>query len=103
MKVVEDGDYLVESSKGIPLTEAFAEWTGIAESSNTGWRKCLIEIEQLLAEGDLNAYDTKAMTRLAQKEKITKIVSFQDLPFIEIDLAESLVRVQQHIITFVQT
>ena len=34
---------------------------------------------------DDDAYDTKAMTRLAAREKIIKIEPFQDLPFIEID------------------
>ncbi len=88
MKVVEDGGYLVESSKEIPLTKAFGEWTGIAKFTNAGWRKYFFEVEQLLAEGDFNAYDTKAMTRLAQKEKSIKIIPFQGLPFIEIDNAE---------------
>lgn len=102
MKVVEEGGYLVESSKGIPLTKAFGEWTGIAKFTNTGWRKYLIEIEQLLAEGDFNAYDTKAMTRLAKKGKIIKTVSFQDLPFVEIDYMEDLVRARQDILGSVQ-
>jgi L-glutamine-phosphate cytidylyltransferase len=90
MKVVEDGGYLVESSKEIPLTKAFGEWTGITRFSSSGWGKYLIEIEHLLAEGDFNAYDTKAMTRLARKERIIKILPFQVLPFIEIDDTEDL-------------
>ena len=90
MKVKEDGGYLVESSKDVPLSEAYGEWTGIAKFTNTGWEKYLVEVEQLLAEGDFNAYDTKAMNRLAKKEKIIKIVGFQNLPFIEIDFIEDL-------------
>ena len=88
MKIVEEGGYLIESSKGIPLDKASGEWTGIAKFTNAGWRKYLSEIEQLLSEGDFNAYDTKAMTRLAQKERIIEVVAFQALPFVEIDCAQ---------------
>ena len=93
MKVIEGQGYPVESSKDMASSEASGERTGIVKFGNARWRKYLIEIEQLLAGEDSDAYDAKAMTRLAQKERITKIVSFQDLPFIEIDLAEDLVRV----------
>jgi len=102
MKVVEDGGYLVESSKSIPLTKAFGEWTGIARFSNAGWKKYFIEVEQLLAEGDFNAYDTKAMTRLARKEKIIKVVPFQSLPFIEIDSMRDLAKARQDILGPIQ-
>ena len=101
MKVKVDGEYLVESSKDVPLSEAYGEWTGIAKFTNTGWKKYLAEIEQLLAEGDFNAYDTKAMNRLAKKEKIIKIVGFQNLPFIEIDFMEDLQKAITEIINLI--
>lgn len=102
MKVVVEGDYLTESSKEIPLAKAFGEWTGIAKFTNAGWRKYLLEVEQLLAAGDFNAYDTKAMTRLARKEKIIEIVPFRGLPFIEIDSMQDLVKARQNILGPIQ-
>ena len=101
MKVKVDGEYLVESSKDVPLSEAYGEWTGIAKFTSAGWKKYLAEVEQLLAEGDFNAYDTKAMNRLAKKEKVIKIVGFQNLPFIEIDFMEDLQKAKQEIINLI--
>lgn len=101
MKVKVDDGYLVESSKAIPKSEAIGEWTGIAKFTNTGWKKCLAEIEQLLSEGDFNVYDTKAMNRLAKKEKIIKIVDFQNLPFVEIDFIEDLQKAKRETINLI--
>jgi choline kinase len=90
MKVRVNGLYLLESSKDVPLEEAFGEWTGIAKFTSTGWEKYLSVVEQLLAEGAFNVYDTVAMNRLVQKERVIQIVPFQRLPFIEIDYPEDL-------------
>jgi len=95
MKVKEDRGYLVESSKNVTLSEAYGEWTGIAKFTNAGWKKYLVEIEQLLTEGDFNAYDTKAMNKLSKRERIIKIVGFQNLPFIEIDFVEDLQKARE--------
>jgi len=102
MKVVEDGGYLVESSKEIPLTKAFGEWTGITKFTNIGWRKYLLEVEQLLAAGDFNAYDTKAMNRLVKKERVIKILDINELPFIEIDTLEDLRKAQGDMIGLIK-
>lgn len=90
MKVRVDGLDLLESSKEIPLGEAFGEWTGIAKFTASGWRKYLAEVEQLLAEGEFNAYDTVAMNRLVARERAIQVVPFRDLPFIEIDTSDDL-------------
>jgi len=97
MKVRVDGLYLLESSKDVPLEEAFGEWTGIAKFTSAGWQKYLPEVEQLLAEGEFNAYDTVAMNRLVQKERVIQIVPFQGLPFIEIDYPEDLEKARDQI------
>ncbi len=88
MKVRVAGNDLLESSKSIPLNEAFGEWTGIAKFKKTGWEKYLIVIEELLAQGDFKAYDTSAMNLLVKKEPLIKIAPFKDLPFVEIDNLE---------------
>jgi choline kinase len=90
MRVCVDGLDFVESSKDIPLADAFGEWTGIAKFTAVGWEKYLPEVEQLLTEGHFTAYDTAAMNRLVQKERLIRIVAFQGLPFIEIDYPEDL-------------
>lgn len=90
MKVRVNGLDLLESSKEVPLDQAFGEWTGIAKFTNAGWQKYLSVVEQLLAEGAFNVYDTVAMNRLVQKERVIQIVPFQGLPFIEVDYPEDL-------------
>lgn len=98
MKVRVDGLDLLESSKDVPLEEAFGEWTGIAKFTSAGWQKYLPEVEQLLAQGEFNAYDTVAMNRLVQKERIIRIVPFQGLPFIEIDYPQDLQKARDEIV-----
>ena len=97
MKVRVDGRYLLESSKEIPPDQAFGEWTGIAKFTNTGWEKYLLAVEQLLAEGAFNVYDTEAMNRLVRKERVIQIVPFKGLPFIEIDYPEDLKKARDEI------
>jgi len=97
MKVRVNGLALLESSKDVLLEEAFGEWTGIAKFTSAGWQKYLPEVEQLLAEGEFNAYDTVAMNRLAQKKRVIQIVPFQGLPFIEIDYPQDLKEAREEI------
>lgn len=97
MKVRMDGLYLLESSKEVPLDEAFGEWTGITKFTSAGWQKYLSVVEQLLAEGAFNVYDTVAMNRLVQKERVIQIVPFWGLPFIEIDYPEDLEKARDEI------
>ena len=97
MKVRVDGLYLLESSKEIPPDQAFGEWTGIAKFTSTGWEKYVPVVEQLLAEGAFNVYDTEAMNRLVQGERVIQIVPFKELPFIEIDYPEDLQRARDEI------
>jgi L-glutamine-phosphate cytidylyltransferase len=99
MKVRVEGNNLIESSKSIPLDEAFGEWVGIAKFKSTGWEKYMVKIEELLYEGYFNAYDTSAMNRLVEKEKIIRIVPFKDLPFVEVDSPEDLKRARDEVIT----
>jgi choline kinase len=99
MKVRVDGLNLLESSKDVPLEQAFGEWTGIAKFTVGGWQKYLFEVEQLLAKGQFNTYDTAAMNQLAQKERVITVVPFQGLPFIEIDYPQDLQRARDEVIS----
>jgi choline kinase len=98
MKVRVGGLDLLESGKDIPVDQAFGEWTGIAKFTVAGWKKYLPEVEQLLSEGQFDAYDTAAFNRLARKERIIQVVPFQGLPFIEIDYPEDLHRGRNEIL-----
>jgi choline kinase len=97
MKVRVAGLDLLESSKDVPLDQAFGEWTGIAKFTNSGWQKYLPEVEQLLAEGHFNVYDTVAMNRLVQRERAIQIVPFKGLPFTEIDFPKDLRKARDEI------
>ena len=103
MKVRVDGLNLLESSKDVPLDQASGEWTGIAKFTSTGWQKYLPEVEQLLAEGQFNMYDTVAMNRLVQKERMIRIVPFKDLPFIEIDYPEDLEKARRDVLPWLRS
>ena len=80
------------------MDQSVGEWTGIAKFTNKGWRKYLLETEQLLLEGQFNVFDTEAMNRLVQKERIIQIVPFRDLPFVEIDFSRDLKRACDEIV-----
>lgn len=91
MKVKVDGNNLVESSKNIPLEEAFGEWTGIAKFTSGGFDEYLNDIEKLLQERQFRVYDTAAMSRLAQRKPgIIQVAPCMNMPFIEIDYPEDL-------------
>ena len=98
MKVRVDGLDLLESSKDVPLDQAFGEWTGIAKFTNAGWQKYLSVVEELLAEGAFNVYDTVAMNRLVQNERVIEIVPFQGLPFVEIDYPADLEKARRDVL-----
>lgn len=98
MKVKVEGNNLVESSKDIPLEEAFGEWTGIAKFTAEGFAEYLVEVEKLLEEKQFRVYDTAAMSRLAKRMPgIIQVVPFSGLPFIEIDYPEDLEKARNEI------
>ncbi len=97
MKVVVEDGYLVESSKEVEPHRAYGEWLGIAKFTPRGWERYVAEVEQLLLEGRYQAYDTEAMTRLSQKERLIHVADVGGLSYIEIDSSEDLKRAQQQI------
>jgi len=91
MKVrVEDG-IVVESSKDIPLEEAYGEWIGIAKFSPYGGKKLFEEIEDILYEEEnFNLYDTYAFTKMARKGIPIYPVLTEGRRWIEIDFIKEL-------------
>lgn len=98
MKVVASGLDLLESSKDVPVEDSLGEWTGIAKFTSAGWKKYLSETEELLAGGEFAVYDTAAMNRLVQKDRVVKIMPFEALPFLEIDYPRDVERAREEIL-----
>ncbi|MFB0516668.1 MAG: NTP transferase domain-containing protein [Candidatus Neomarinimicrobiota bacterium] len=90
MKVTVKDARLVASSKEIPLTEAFGEWTGLARFSPSFGGILFDRIGALIEDGHLMAYDTFAFTELAKEGHAIGITAFTDLPWVEIDTPDDL-------------
>ena len=90
MKVrVVDGRF-VESSKAIPLSEAAGEWTGLARITAPASNALYSSIEQALAEGRFQDYDTSALTHLARQGLEFGLLPTDGLPWCEIDTPADL-------------
>ncbi|MGB2651229.1 MAG: phosphocholine cytidylyltransferase family protein [Candidatus Omnitrophota bacterium] len=90
MKVKVSDNLFVESSKDIPLDEAYGEWIGIAKFSSKGGQALFDEMDKVMADGDIEVYDTHAFTRLAEQGRQMNICHTNELPWVEIDFAEEL-------------
>ncbi len=90
MKVLVSGERFIESSKEIPLDNAFGEWTGIAKFNAEGGQKMFNEIRGLLYGGQFTVYDTAAFNNLARKGLDIRVVLTQGRPWVEIDNPEDL-------------
>lgn len=98
MKVVQAQGYLVRSSKDVSLSEASGEWVGIAKFSEAGWGKYVEAVEGLLSRQEFEAYDTRALTALAESGERIRVVLFRDYPFIEIDTPEDLAMARTQVV-----
>jgi len=94
MKVVANEHLLVESSKLLDPTKCIGEWTGIAKFSHKFTQTLMARIGSLLEEDHLMSYDTYALTQLAQRGESVRIITFQGVPWMEIDTPEDLAAVK---------
>jgi choline kinase len=95
MKVrVEDGRF-VESSKQVPIAEAFGEWVGIATVSSEAVTPLFEEIALLLDGREFEVYDTAAFNRMAAASTRFAIVKTTGRPWVEIDFPEDLERARE--------
>lgn len=86
MKVrVDDANYLIESSKEIPLDRAQGEWIGMAWIRRPA--PLFACIEEILLHQGLDYYDTKAFTALAQAGRKIYCSSIS-APWVEVDFLE---------------
>jgi choline kinase len=90
MKVrIEEGRF-VESSKDIPVSKAIGEWVGIAAFKRPG--RLFDMIERLLEQGEFQAYDTLAFTRMALEGSTYSIIPTNGQLWVEIDFESDLIR-----------
>ena len=92
MKVRLQMGRFIESSKSIPLDQAAGEWTGIAKFSSMGAKKFLKTMDDILAEGQFDVYDTVAFNRMAATGMEFKLIETSALPWCEIDTPQDLSR-----------
>jgi choline kinase len=90
MKVKVAADRFLESSKDIPVDESYGEWIGIAKFSGKGGSLIFSEIDKVLADGKINAYDTYAFTGLARQDHVIDICHTRGLSWVEIDFPREL-------------
>ena len=90
MKVIANDGLLVESSKLLDPNYCVGEWTGIARFSHKFSLTLMTRIGLLLEAGQLQEYDTFALTQLAQQGESIHIIGFNDQPWMEIDTVEDL-------------
>ncbi len=88
MKVrVKDGRF-IESSKDIPLDEAFGEWIGMIIFTRP--QVLFDKIEILLEQKNFQGYDTLAFTEMAGEGTCFSVVPTCGRPWIEIDFESEL-------------
>ena len=66
-KIVLQGDLVKKVSKDVPLEEAHGEFIGLIKATKAGAALLWKEIDQLVREGDLMAFITLAIERLADR------------------------------------
>lgn len=95
MKVKVVDNLIVQSSKNIPLDEAYGEWIGIAKFSKKKGKLLFDKINEILAECKFDVYDTYAFTALAKKGYKINICHTNGFPWVEIDFIEEFERAKE--------
>jgi choline kinase len=94
MKVRTDAsNYLIESSKNIPLTDSSGEWIGIAAIHQP--KLVFDAIERHLMKESLTDYDTAAFTTMARGGSVIRCISTEGMRWREIDDAADLERARE--------
>jgi choline kinase len=90
MKVRLDNGRFIEADKGIPLSDAVGEWTGVARFSSAAIEPVMETMENLLSEKRFQDYDTAAFNRMAADHFEFDLVGTDGGPWCEIDTADDL-------------
>lgn len=97
MKVTLEGDRIRALSKALPAHQAHAENLGVGKFSAQGARRLFSEMERLLAEGQAEReFCPYAFNAIAQDFPL-HAVPVDDLPWIEIDFAQDLLRAREEV------
>ncbi len=88
MKVVVKNNTFIESSKMIPIPRSYGEWIGINKFSAKVSMRLFEIIDETIAAGQVNVFDTHALTLLAKEGNKLPVLDVKGLPWIEIDTIE---------------
>ncbi len=97
-KVLVDYRGLIkEVSKNVSPKEAYGEFVGLVKLSKKGAGLLAQELDEMVREGSLASYLTRAFERLARKGYPVHLSSTKGRPWIEIDFPEELERAKKEI------
>ncbi len=94
VKVIAEGERIVDIGKGIPQEAALGEFIGIARFSAGFATPFFQELDDIVAAGMNSAYFEYALKRLAGRQEL-HLVDVSDQPCIEIDFPEDLERAEE--------
>jgi choline kinase len=93
---------ITEVSKNVPPEEAFGEFIGLAKLSPKGATLLAKELDEMVREGSLSSYLTRAFERLARKGYEVHMSLTSGNPWIEIDFPEELNRARDEVFPAIQ-
>lgn len=95
-KILVDYRGLVkEVSKNVSPKEAYGEFIGLVRLSTKGAKLLADELEEMMREGSLASYLTRAFERLARKGYEVHVSAASGNPWIEIDFPDELERARR--------
>ena len=86
-----------EVSKNVPPQEAFGEFIGLVKLSAKGADLLARELDEMVREGNLASYLTRAFERLARKGHDIHFSLTESNPWIEIDFPQELERARKEV------
>jgi choline kinase len=96
MKVMLDGEHVVDFGKDLPSERAHAHNVGVAKFSAEGASRLADCLERLVATGHENDWVPVAFREFAHQWPLTAVAT-EELPWIEIDYLEDLTRARLEI------
>lgn len=101
MKLKMQGDRVIAVGKHVGAREASGTFLGLAKFSAEGGRRVFAEVENLIAENQINLYFTAAIERLIADNFFVAASFTEGLPWIEIDFPEEFDRARNEIFPLV--
>ncbi len=97
MRVIIKGELIEKVDKAISIEQASGEFIGMAKFSSKGAALLIEEMEEIIREGNLNAYFSYAISRLAQKGHKIHYCQTKANPWMDIDFQDDLKLAQEEV------